>query len=256
MLKLEKSGRSSQITVRLREQDPFLNSFLAKAFLIALFIHVALFLIFHIQPFFLESHFLYPPVQVQSEGLNSSSLALLDDESVDDLHAIPPPPLAALFDLLPLTMDPHLTTPWNDAELWKQPFAALENRLMAYQAPELSIPLTYSPIRVFISGDLAERPLLNLETAIGLSQRLKYEPRMDEKQPFRAGLPEPLFASYRVQLDEESGMIFWYESQRSTGNPKMDAVAEELLYNFKFQTGSSRFGSQPTHGTIDFVLTR
>lgn len=240
MLKLEKTGRSSQISVRLREQESFLNSFLVKAFLIALSIHAAFFLIFHIQPFFLESQFLYPPVHVQTDRTNSSSLAVLEEEPIDDPHAIPPPPLTAFFDDLVLTMDPHLTSPWSDAEHWTQPFAELENRLMVYQAPALSTPMSYSPIRVFISGDLAERALL------------KYDLRIDKTKAFRADLPEPLFATYRVQVDDESGMIFWYEIQRSTGNPEMDALAEELLSRFRFRVG--HFGSQPTSGSIDFVL--
>lgn len=239
MLKLEKSSRNTSVIITLREKESFLNSFLLKAFLIAFSIHIAIFLLFRIQPFLIKAEFLYPPIHVQMERPNFSSLTLVDEETADKLPVIPEPPLSAFMNEYAFNIESQLTSPWIDSEIWNLPFVSLENRLTGYTPPKLSIPLQYAPIQFFISGDLA------------LRQLKKYDQRLDEKIPYEVNPSEPFYITYKVQIDPITGSVFWYERQRSTGSKEINALTEELLLSLEF--AHSKMNENST-GTIDFVI--
>ncbi len=170
---------------------------------------------------------------------HSSSLTLLDEESADQIPLIPAPPLSIFINQYAFNIDSQLTSPVIDLELWNDSFAAPENRPISYKAPPLSIPLTYQPIQFFISGELAQRPLK------------KYDSRIDELLPYKIHSSEPVYVTYKVHIDS-SGLVFWYEIERTTGNNQANALAEELLLSLEF--APSKLNSNST-GIIDFVIS-
>lgn len=238
MLKLERSGRGSQITIKLRERAPFLNSILWQAFLIAVLIHGGILLVFHIQPFVMKGEFHYSPTQLKTEKTNQI-LTVASEESPEDLYGIPPPPLDLFLNPLLINIDLPLTSPAIQPELLNQPFAELENHFIQYKAPDLPFLFTEAPIKVSFSDELGKLPLI------------KYDRRIDERVIFDASDREFLFAEYKVQVDEHNGKIFWYELQTPSGSKKIDALSEELLLGFEFAVPHpiSRLS-----GTIHFAL--
>lgn len=225
MLKLERRGKSPDISVRLREREPFFNGLLWKALLIAVGIHVGAILVFHVRPFIIQSTFIYLPVQVQSDRPNVSRAQIVDD-GLDEAQYVPAPPLELLT--------------WEHEADVEQPIAfsdLIEDPEIHYSAPpsQLMIPA----VQLHISGELGQRALL------------KHDGSLDQLVAFNPEKPDPKYVTYHVRVEELTGKVFWFERVRSSRNGRTDELAEKILLNLEFEPGAP---FRNAHGTIDFVL--
>ncbi|MBA2369076.1 MAG: hypothetical protein H0V82_08655 [Candidatus Protochlamydia sp.] len=219
MLKLEKSGRSAHINITFREKEKIFNPLFFKAFFCAILLHLTAFSLFHVQPFALSSNYIYPPVRVNSEHeplLMAPSLLIGEVEN--DLFPIPPkmaglPPsnLLALSPLFEQVLDLDLI-----------PFPSFDVLEQRYWPLPPSPPVEKAAIRLFISGELADHPIVNKE--------LQKIILLDN------GTTEPLYVSYQVKAEEKTGTIFWHQRLNSSGSDETDTLTEKIMLESKFQT--------------------
>lgn len=238
MLKLEKSSHLNDVTVRIRERDRFFDSLLLKALAIALFFHLSALILFQVTPFSLTSTYLFPPAKVQSKS-PSRTLSAIATPTPDDLADFMPPSMSLIpslemadlpqdFSLAPLrALDPDAFQPMEE-ELWP-----------IWEAP-LKLHLEEARIRLAISGDLSQHPLI------------ASDPLLNQKQPFNAA-SVPVYVTYSVQIDDETGEVFWFERLQSSGNRDIDQETEKIVLNLRFKPDPS---FEHVKGILDFVVHR
>jgi hypothetical protein len=233
MLKLEKS-RESGIAIRLRPKERFFEPTLIKAFALALFLHLGGLALFHIAPFSMSSSFLFPPIHVQSQiNRPASATTLHSIEQTGDSFMLPP---LALIPLTDLGEEINLSdlAPFHSFD--PKAYQELEETLWPLWESPFSIPMEGPKIMVTISGDLARFPLI------------KKDPILDELHP----IGEPLHSiSYRVKMDKETGELFWFERENSSGKKEIDRLTENILSHFIFGT-DGHFDA--IDGSLDFIL--
>ena len=115
-------------------------------------------------------------------------------------------------------------------------FEALEQR---YWPRPPSPPVEKAAMRVFISGELADRPLVNKDSRFEKIIQLESEDI------------EPLYISYQVKAEEKSGAIFWHRQISSSRSEEADALTEKLLLDTKFQ---GPFSAPILSGWLHFVV--
>lgn len=237
MLKLEKSLRSTNITITLREKEKILNPLFLKALFCAILLHSTALLLFQVQPFALGSNFIYPPVQVNSEReplLMAPSLFVGELEEINFFPApskmagIPPSHLLIPSSLLEQILD-----------LDPIPFPSFEALEQRYWPMSPSPPVEKPAIRVFISGELADHPIVNKDS------------RFEKTILLESGDIEPYYVSYLVKAEEKSGAIFWYRRINASGSEEADAFTEKLLLDSKFQ---APFSAPILSGWLHFVV--
>lgn len=217
MLKLEKLRRSDPVAIRLREKEKLFTRAFTIALAIALAFHLSLFVVFKIQPFNSGSSFLFPPVQVESALPNSShtTLQVYNHQDKEDFelflqdHPVFPKQQEDLF-RVQLEHSRPLTIPAS--------FRVLEERF---------IPIRSSPMmgktqqfQFFISGPLAGRQLISKADLPSLPINGK---KLSQAEAF-----------YQVQIDPETGTLFWYEIIQATGRKEIDALFEQFLKTLRF----------------------
>ena len=189
MLKLERRGKSPDISVRSLEPEPVFNRLLWKALLIALGIHLGAVALFSVRPFIMGSTFIHQPVTVQSDQPNASR-ALAANNGEEQHLDVEPPPLN-LFINAQLT---DLAMPFSKDELAFEP---IEKGLVSYRGAIDQEALRIHPIDLHISGELAERQLV------------KYDPLLDQIGVLDPDHMDPVYVKYQVQVDELDGKVFW-----------------------------------------------
>lgn len=237
MLKLEKSSQLSGVAIRIRERERFLEPRLLKALALALFLHLGGLALFHVTPFSLTSSFLFPPVRVQSDQPDQSISAIATQslQGTDDEMSPPPvsliPPLEFAYSPFESPMSPSFSfnpNAFDDVE---------KNVWPTWESPN-SLHLEEPRIRLTVSGNLAERPLL------------KKNPLLEEMQPL-AKNSSPAYISYRVQMDEETGELFWFELLESSGIREVDQLTEKILSTLRFAPDST---FKSIDGYLHFVV--
>jgi len=231
MLSLEKNHRNKEITVKIRKRKSFFTPLLCQAFCLALGIHLIGFLIFHIHVFKRNSTFLYSPIQVKAdENFPSKPLLLL--EEVPSSHQDPfEPPLFAFLE----NFSYHI--PSEQLESVDSDFIPLENHF-SYPSV-ISKPVKTSPVSFFITGELAKRQLL------------KYDPLLDLKQTKTGPSGEPVCLSFKVQIDDRTGRVFYQQPTETSGSLKTNQLAEKIIENFEFEKGKPFWQDS---GIIHFVF--
>lgn len=237
MLKLEKSTQFSGVSVRMRERDRFFEKRLLKALAYALLFHIGALFLFHVTPFSFNSSFVFPPVTVNSELPSSTSVAIATiDQSPADTELQP-----SLFSLIPpLEMDiaskETLFSPsWA---LNPNAFDAFEQRIWSTWDSPPTAPWEEPRIQLAISGELARHTLVVTDPLLGEKQSI-FKPAI------------PAYVTYRVQMDEESGELFWFEMLQSSGFKEIDQMTEKILTNLRFAVDNSL---ESVVGTLNFVV--
>lgn len=232
MLKLQKL-KDSQIKLSLREKERLFQPLFLKAFVLALMLHASAFFLFHIQAFKMDSLFVFTPTQVQSQKLDYPPLTL--SQEIEENFPRFPIPLFHPSSLLskqeiPLELNPIAMT---------VPFELLERRGLSIPQLNVSLPTPLPSLRLFVSGPLSQRKLLR-EGQILFDQ-------MDHSKPVHHD-----HLSYKVQIEEKSGLVFWYEKIRGSHRPEIDKKIEAILLDLCFEPSSHL---KAATGQIDFFLT-
>jgi hypothetical protein len=237
MLKLQKSGHSRLVTVAFREKEKILNPLFLKALFCAILLHSAALLLFQVQPFALGSNFIYPPVQVNSdrEPLLMAPSLFVGELEKNVFFPIPPKMMG-----IPPS---HLLTP---SSLFEQildldpiPFPSFEALEQRYWPMPPSPAIEKPALRIFISGELADHPIVNKD------------PRLEKTIRLESADIEPLYVSYHVKAEEKTGTIFWHRRTRASGSDEADAFTEAILLDSKFQ---APFSAPILSGWIHFAI--
>lgn len=239
MLKLEKSPKTHEITLSIREPNRFFTKTLLIALGWALALHLGGYLFIQIQPFKLLPSFTFPPVNVETTTpFDQLSLQIKSEEAF--LDSIPPPPMPqAVFPLAPDTflLDEESALGGYYKNLSSSfLFDSLERTALPI-LPPVSMPIEYTPLQIHVSGNLASRKILE-------------EP--DPIKKVAQGTLHYYRSSYDVQIDPLTGQIIWYEKKLSSGNERIDHLAENKLLSLKFLADRSQ---DNITGTIDFFVT-
>jgi hypothetical protein len=221
MLKLEKNLEEIEIT--FREKEKFFNSLFLKALGAAAAFHIIFFLVFQIQPFKMISSFSFPPVKVHTELASEAVIQLEEEEKI---AMLPPPPYSIMQPKKELPQIP--TTPKTPSI---PPVSTPSILLASKPTQRVEVP----EVQIFVSGDLANRewsePEKKIQVPIGT---------------------DPLFVKYKVQADENTGEIFWFELVQDSGSDKVNHYTEQILLGLHFATDG--YSLNDLTGTIDFVI--
>ena len=239
MLKLERTSNPSGLILRLREKETFWEPRLVKALLFALVLHLGILLLFHVSPFKLASTFTFPPIQVQSEQSLQGISALVSSEPYDQEEELPPPPFyfrPPPLDWISFSTKPSIT---SSALLNPDALRHIEERVWPILHEPLSLPLEEPLIRLAISGDLAERPLIDTD------------PLLSEMKLISSLTSSYVHVAYEVQMDERTGRLFWYERTQSSGDSAIDRLTEKILLNIRFDPSGPR---EFITGTLHFII--
>jgi len=218
MLRLEKGRRSDPVAIRLRQKDRLFTRTFTVALAIAVTFHLSLFVLFKIQPFNMGSSYRFPPVSVESALPNTSHIALEINKNQDD------------EDVWLLLRD-NPVMPKQDAELFRDKESrdalALPSSFIALEERYIGVPSTATAestrrLQLFVSGPLSARELLS---------------RVPESIiPTNGKKLTSLEARYQVQIDPETGSLFWYDKSVSTGQMEIDVQLEKILSTLRFST--------------------
>lgn len=233
MLKLERSPKTSQVAILIRQRDSFWNQTLLKALCFALAFHLGGYVLFSIIPFPLGPSFLFPPVELLLEpGPLTSSLAVPNAEN----GLIPPPP-----SLRPNLPFPNLS---SEIELHVQDTAYLDPVLQNIDEllPPFSVVINQPAAHIYYSGELASFKLVHLD------------PLFQEMHPVSLPITEPLYLSYQVRLDSKSGTLFWFDQLKSSGVDAVDQYGTRLLNTLRFEPSQKSCLSIFVDGRVDLVF--
>jgi hypothetical protein len=218
MLKLEKRSREGLINVIIRDKESLLTKPFLQALAIAVCIHLALILLFHVTPFKITSDTVLPPTAAQAANISTESVLAELGSTLQNIHGLPPIPLSqpelmqhpTFLAVRPIVyMETHHQN--------EKSFTQIEQQI--YQ-PEF-IPTVYhapqNPFQIAISGNLGEHELLAMET---FSFPL-----------LKTGSKRVM---YSVLVEGKTGKVFWFEPLQQALDPSIDNLAEKILRQMRF----------------------
>lgn len=216
MLSLKRNKKNQDLIICLKEQKGIDNHLFWVSLTLALLIHLGAFFLFHIQPFKIDSSYIFPIFQM--EALKSiQKVSSERDEKENILTSLKPPPEIDLFAFMPLptiNQEKFLTIPdWQNYPAKEEPYCLVKH---------FSSLLTYHPWEMVISGPLTQLTLLNNPTPS--LQRLTASPlHLISNQVI-----------FEVQVDVKKGCICWFEKKQGSGQAKIDQFVEHLLLSLSF----------------------
>lgn len=240
LIRLEKVLPGGDIAIKLSATSPIDSTFWL-ALGIAFTLHISIFWIFHIQPFYTEPVFIFTPIHMQAQ-LPIGDTALLADSSPKTEKELIPSIELPYLEMISLKQrkeeDQILALMALDS------FRAIEQpevRRMASPWPYLTL---YSPLKIQVSGSLSQRPLVKQGELAALS-KISY-PRKENSQNFQV--------KYAIQIEEETGKIFWTQIIQSSGKEPLDLLIAKTLLTLQFEkTNLKRY--ENLKGEIEFVIT-
>lgn len=232
VLRVEKSKKDHQINVCLRERESYFSKLFLKAFALALAIHLGGYLLFRIQPFKADSNYIFPPIQVISQAKLESSSVIVEHAPEEDVSF----PIALFKPAPQYIPEPPDIFSINPSE--ENNFASFEREI-----PSVSIPIemSYTPLQIYVSGQLSKRKLLE-----GPYDLLRKPERTTKREA------QTYHIAYQVQINPDSGLIFWYDKMLSSPVKEIDKQIEKVLLDLRFEANSSLEGVK---GQIDFFVT-
>lgn len=239
MLKLEQS-RKRDVSITVRQKDPFFNKIFCAALLWAVGIHLFGFLAFHIAPFRINySDSIFRPVSVASDiGKNAEGLAL----ALIEEH-IPVPP----YLLLPSTIE-HKSPSIPKIEALKPveyyipaymsvtPFIEKETACLVYDCVAVGAPQG-TEAKMVISGPLRDfiRDIPTLQMPQALAGRIKQAQSL----------------SFSVIADGPSGKIVWFKPE-GRYSPTLMTWSEGIIKGMDVQKNSEDLSIS---GNIEIILS-
>jgi len=243
MLKLEKAIRNGDISIELRQKEPFFTVNLRNALLVALAFHLSAILIFHITPMLLSSNKILPPaiVEINFDDPEGAALAALDPEMGPKRHLLAPKMSSPELPRIPQLTVMEQMEYFQETSLMDSLFTAIEIKKEEerfFQSSLISMVQPSKAIEIHITGALAEKmetlpeiPLALRDTAMKNSGRL-------------------LFA---VQVDNRNGQVFWKQKKAENRDARLEhqQLAEKILQELKFTLNPDYF---VTAGEIEMTF--
>jgi len=222
MLKLEKTSNAAGLALRMRERERFFEPRVVKALAIALGLHIGGLTLFHAAPFDFSSSYLFPPIQVQMDSFGPGVSVSLSPLSEEELFL--PPPIASIptMEWIRFPMESSLSIALN---MDIKAFDEIESRIWPKWPEPLQMAMAMQEprIKMEISGDLARHPLISTE------------PAPQEMLPLAQVAAEE-YVAYLVQLDPQTGELFWYERTASSVVSSVNLLTDKILLNLRFSS--------------------
>jgi len=252
MLKLEKVRHNHTIAIRLHERERFFDKSFLRALSIATILHLSAFLSCKISSAqFNETYIVIPPAVVDididpspSDTRIPSMTQIEVEKGILPRYVLEPePPLPKQLSSSTTSCVKDIN--WQEKEpLSQNLFSQLE--IVPYQ-PEsiaLSINKQYVPITLSLSGSLAEYNII--DDGIG---KLK-TPRSSQKPLTK------VFVTYQVQMDHQTGRIFWHDKAEKTTTQQSDQLAETVLKKLRFASYKNERNALPwlTRGIVEITF--
>lgn len=219
MLKLEKASRGKEVIVTVRDKEPFWNRAFLVAFGCALALHGMGVLFFKVAPLKMQWHqSSHTPSIVRAYfPLDATTIALVEAEDLPGRYVSAPAPTTVIIPSIPIASSR------DSLEVFAEhdqvfPFAQVENQLLDTVAEKRSV--SKPPVSIQFFGGLAQQKVLH-----------------DELANWRPPAARSLKGAYRVELtvqvDAQTGTIFWQNVLQSSGLPLLDREAMTLLNQVK-----------------------
>lgn len=233
MLKVEKSS-SKPVYLSIRENTRMLTPTFLQALSVAFALHAFAFILFHVQPFRInQTNTQFPPVQVNIEiALPESAIFAELEEKKTHQVAIPEPEWPQpLIPYLSLQSPNQLEVFSIHEEIAKDPFR------LDFHDQLISSWIKMDP------GTPSQRKVPFLDIRGPLANRSVVAGTIPE-----AALPSKRSKTvrllYTVKVDDETGRIFWFQTESDTISIKVEEKVAEILETIKFEPIASGFVTQ------------
>lgn len=250
MLGLKKSPKNNEIHLQLKPKQRFFDQSLRLAFMIALALHLGAALLFHVRLFSnRQIETILPPTNTLAHFIKSSA----DENEAIVTSRIDTEGRLTAAQLIPPASNPELLSfespklikelQFKQFDLLYNPFIEIEREVEENYFTHLDLPLFTSPVKIAVSGPLAEIPIAPLDKQFhDLFELQQYSPHQYSQKR----------AIYTVKVDTNSGQIFWYQLKENAIEQSQTALAEKLLKNFHFL-----FSTQEVivNGEIEIIFT-
>lgn len=240
MLRLERA-KERKIKLSVSRREPFFSKTLLLAIGIAFSLHAGAAVLFRVKPLkiMVEERSMLP-VLVRAEvntGVKGAAIAQTEEQN----EGLP-------SNLEPVVSLPHLpeiigfanNKPPIANEKKKtglNPYIAYEHSLIDLGIKLNSPEVSYRPIEIHVSGPLAERKYADLEID---TPNINGEFIRDR-------------ARFAVKVDDDTGLIFWYEALELPQDKGLSSKSEEIVKNLRFVRQENTFS---TAGEVEILFTR
>lgn len=231
MLKLEKN-RNKDVNVTFRTRDKLFNRTFIYAMSLAVGMHLLAALIFQIHAFLNPDAGITPPIMVHADLSNSLNdgenriLANLDENDNRLKYLSPPPQSTPDIPQLSVRVEENQIEYVKEASIFSNPFTNIEEDWEYLTASPVSNSHAIPGIKINVSGELAEIPLIEEGTRIQLPQQLNASPHS---------------VIYAVQVEGKTGRVFWQMKKTSDEKSVFLAAAEAVLNEMRFQKNENIF---------------
>lgn len=233
MLKLERVSHDNQISVGLRDKKQLFTRSLVTALSIAVGLHLLLLVLFNVSPIKIRwgnSSFLPVMVEADVSSPNDSLvLASINHNLQPRTNLLEPKPSLPAFPASPTFLPSRQMEFISEKVHTANPFSQIEKAIYQPTFPPSRQQSVSKPIQLVISGPLATKTILKnpvdqvVLPALTSSVKQNARDKMDH-----------LRVIYSVQVDEQTGRIFWTEQKQKTDIPQLDLLAESILKNLQF----------------------
>lgn len=245
MLKLEKIAKTLEISITLRQRESLFNKTFIQALMIAIGLHLFAGILFNVR--FIKiagSQTVIPPAFVEADltaPSDNSIVAIAEEEENHPKHFIEAKGSKPQLPAIPLSEHAQQTVQLQKACCWKKnPFIEIE----AYANPA-PIPLPKAPntpgqpIQVYVSGGLNAASLMQEGWESIDPATLKTQATQN------------YCVIFAVRIDGQTGSVFWYEFKTDRAHKELDALAEQILKNMRFDKSEDSFA---TLGEVEIVF--
>ena len=265
MLKIEQKADHQPISISLREKTKLLTPTFKNAFILAFFLHLSAFTLFHVQPFRInQSHTLFPPVQVNIEIAQSNSAIFADLNEPHSLHHRVEEPEWRSPSISDIFLQPSYSQDISSVEHRFPPSPFLADPLDGAASSWINLDpkeaLQEQTPKFYIYGPLSKIPLIasHLQSILQEGNEVHHEVFTLQNEVFKSFSAkgkrlqnEISRLLYKVKVNNHTGRIFWHQAQTSNRSLKSKQQAELILSRLQFKPDDDAF---VTEGQIEFFL--
>ncbi len=249
MFKIEKSKKSNEIQIGMRQSAFIFDRYFILALVTAIAIHLAAALLFHVRLFSMwEIETILPATKAYAHFVKSSveendtaAIAQINREGRLTPAQLAPNESLPVLPPLKISSD-HQSIDYRVNNV-NNPFVEIEKDIEEKYFEFDEIPLIIPSIKIIISGPLSEIPLQDFDAEIA---KLFVLQKLSSKNLHQERLV------YAVKVNMHTGQIFWFQPQESITNKKQTYLAEKILKNILFQTNDKDFLQ---NGQVEITFT-
>lgn len=224
MLRLERKSYDPLVHVLFRDKESLFTRSFATAFILALAIHLGLFILFRISCLkILSGVSTLPPIHVEADIALKEAAAVADIESnVLSIQGIPIPfPSHPELSNHPTFLAVRPTEYIKEPDISENSFIGIEKSVYSPD-PTPPIGRPKAPIELVVSGPLASQAIV-----------------FDGLNRLAPAIQGALRAVYNVLVDGRSGRVVWFEPKQTTNMPSIDRLAESILRGLLFASDAA-----------------